>query len=1005
MSDSNLVSPLLDGFALGAPMSNRPGACCCPAMKEGSDQKYIVKILSVPPSQTQLDALLVTGAYKDPAAALDYFRQQAEEAGAEAEFLQNMAALEGFQAYEGWQVSPMKKNRLGYHVYLVGKYSRSLEKTLRRTAVTHLQAVNMALDLCGALSLCRRAGHLYVDLKPTNVFLDDTGHCRIGDLGFVSTKFLDYTSMPEKYLSPYSAPETRDPMATLNLTVDTYALGMILYRIYNGGTLPQLPEDPERPLDAPAYADEAMTKIILKALSPRQEDRYSDPAELGKDLAEYLQTAAPSEEPIAPLAPQPAKAPAAAPEAPAEPQPSEAPEAAEAAEAAEAVEGTEPSEIPEAPDPAESPEVPAAPEESSSEVDSILSELTQEEPLSPETNWSIPEEPAAQSPISDSTIRMEFHETAAQKPDQNVLDQGTVRFAPAGVAVAQEPEDDVVFPVIAPKTEDNFDLDSELDSVKDLLQTPKYPEMRPRPVRKPVMQNVTPVDVEKNRRSKAPLVISVLLVLAIGVGLFTNWFYKNFYLLTINGISVTGSQNELTVSLDTDVADSLLTVTCTDAYGNVLTSPVSGGKAQFTGLSPDALYNILVNVEGLHKLTGQISDVYTTEGQTEIVSMTAVTGQDEGSVLLSLTVTGHEPEGWVVSASCEGEDNIMQNFTGHSVTLKGLRVGKEYAIRLTASDSSQLVGQTSIKYTVLSLISASNLDVISRLGGDLTIGWDGPATPVSSWTVRCYSDDYDETQTVEGTIATFRNTSNEKSYTVEVTPAGMTQPTRLTISANPITITAFDVTENEEGGLDVSWSFDGKAPADGWLLMYALNSSTSSSVIKCSGPSGTITPKIPETTYNLTLQLADDTSIFGGTKSYTTATPPTFSTQGLTGDKITSKLLKTPSGTWLTDNMSSDEFTTSFKSGDGISMVLEATVKFYLQHEDIDVMYVYRDGDGNPIPSLISSETLDMYDLFFDGNYQLGELNLPKAPTEAGSYSITVYFNGSPVANNSFTIS
>ena len=46
-----------------------------------------------------------------------------------------------------------------------------------------------------------------------------------------------------------------------------------------------------------------------------------------------------------------------------------------------------------------------------------------------------------------------------------------------------------------------------------------------------------------------------------------------------------------------------------------------------------------------------------------------------------------------------------------------------------------------------------------------------------------------------------------------------------------------------------------------------------------------------------------------------------------------------------------------------------------------------------------------MYDLFFDGNYQLGELNLPKAPTEAGSYSITVYFNGSPVANNSFTIS
>ena len=1012
MSESNLVSPLLDGFALGAPMSNRPGVCCCPAMKEGSDQKYIVKILSVPPSQTQLDALLVTGAYKDPAAALDYFRQQADDAAAEAEFLQSMAALDGFQAYDGWQVTPMKKNRLGYHVYLVSKYSRTLEKNLRRTAITHLQAVNMALDLCRALSLCRRAGHLYVDLKPTNVVLDETGHYRIADLGFVSTRFLSYTSMPEKYLSPYSAPETRDPMATLNQTVDTYALGLILYRIYNGGKLPELPEDPQQPLEAPAYADEAMTAIILKALSPAPEDRYQDPADFGKALADYLQTAAPTDEPIAPPVPEAPQAPVKEPED----------TAADTAEATSAPEET----VVEAPVPEEAaPQepVPAAPApESGAEDDTFripdftdpLTDVTDftetEEALSalddilPGSFDVVPEAAASQASVSDSTIRMDFPESSAPQPDESVLNQGTVRFSPAGAAV-QEPEDDVVFPVITPKTEDSFDLDSELNSVKDLLKTPKYPEMKPHPVRKPVMQNVTPVDVEKNRRGKAPLVITLLLVLAVGVGFFFNWFYRNFYLLTVTSISVTGTQDEMTVTLNTDAADSLLTVSCTDAYGNTMTSPVSGGKAVFTGLSPNALYNVLVNVDGLHKLTGQISDVFTTEGQTEIVSLTAVTGQEEGSVLLSLTISGHEPEGWIASAACEGEDNVMQNFTGHSVTLKGLRVGKEYTIRITASDNSQLAGQTSIKYTVLSLISASNLDVISRLDGDLTIGWDGPATPVASWTVRCYSDDYDETQTVTGTIATFRGTSNDKAYTIEVTPAGMTQPTRLNISANPITITAFDVTENDEGGLDVSWSFDGKAPADGWLLMYAMGSSTSSSVIKCSEAQGTIAPKVPGTTYNLTLQLTDDTSIFGGTQSYTTAAPEGFSTQGLSADKITSKLLKTPGTSWLADDVKSEDYTNSFQSGDNLSMVLEATVKFYVQHEDISVMYVYRDSDGNPIPSLISTETLDWYDLFFDGNYQLGELDLPKAPTEAGSYSVTVYFNGSPVANNNFTIS
>mgnify|MGYP002343190526 FL=1 len=86
-------------------------------------------------------------------------------------------------------------------------------------------------------------------------------------------------------------------------------------------------------------------------------------------------------------------------------------------------------------------------------------------------------------------------------------------------------------------------------------------------------------------------------------------------------------------------------------------------------------------------------------------------------------------------------------------------------------------------------------------------------------------------------------------------------------------------------------------------------------------------------------------------------------------------------------------------------MVLEATVKFYVQHEDIQVMYVYRDSAGNPIPALVSQSTIDWYDLFFDGNYQLGELDLPKAPTDSGSYSVTVYFNGAPVASNEFVIS
>lgn len=966
MSESNLVSPLLDGFALGTPMSNHCGVCCCPAMKNDSDQKYIVKIISVPASQTQLDALLVTGAYRDPAAALDYFRQQADDIAAEAEFLQSMAKLEGFVGFEDWQVSAMKQNRLGYQVYLVSKYQRTLEKSMRRNPITHLQAVNMALDMCAALSLCRRAGYLYVDLKPTNIYLGEDKRYRIGDLGFISLSYLKYSSMPEKYFSPYLAPEAKDAMTTLSQTLDTYALGMILYRIYNGNQLPQMPADPADPLPAPAYADEEMSQIILKACAPRPEDRWSEPSEMGQALVAYMQRNTVNDVPICETTEETADtvpAPESAPEPPA-------------------------------------PEVPR--------------DLPAYEIVPPDYT----EDSAEQAPagtLSDTTVipvqqpaRQEDPEAAAF----DALSQSTMRFEPGTVAAAvkapaseEAPGSAEAGPApSAPPADDGFDLDSELSEVRNIL---KYPAVTPRPVKKPVMQNVTPVVVSDKPRGRGLLAALLVLVLLGGISFFSYWFYGNFYLQTIDGISVTGTQSEMTVTLKTSVDNKLLTVSCTDVYGSSMQSAVTNGTAVFTGLKPNSLYKILVTIDGLHKLTGQVSDVFTTEDQTNVVDFTAIAGQDEGYVVLNITVDGHEPEEWVLSASTEGEDNIMQRFSGHSVTVKGLTVGKEYVFRLNTADGSELAGKTSLKFNVVSLITASNLDVISRIGGDLTVGWDAPANiNVESWTVRCYADNYDETQTVTGTIASFTKTSSDKAYTIEVTPAGMTEPTRLTISANPVTIASISATESDEGALELSWTYEGKAPADGWLVTYTLDNSTEANILKAAEASASITPLLPNTTYHITIQAPDNTSIFNNTKKYTTSSSGAFSCQGLSADKITSRLLVTPQGgKWLADDVEESSFTSSFAPGDKISMVVEGTVKFYVEHEDIDVMYVIRDNDGNPLPALVAQETIDWYDLFYDGNYQLGELNIPKVPTKSGSYRVDVYFNNSLVTSAPFTIS
>ena len=52
MADAKTVSPLLDDFSLGSPFSSHNGIICCPAIHAVTKEKFILKQVSVPESQT-----------------------------------------------------------------------------------------------------------------------------------------------------------------------------------------------------------------------------------------------------------------------------------------------------------------------------------------------------------------------------------------------------------------------------------------------------------------------------------------------------------------------------------------------------------------------------------------------------------------------------------------------------------------------------------------------------------------------------------------------------------------------------------------------------------------------------------------------------------------------------------------------------------------------------------------------------------------------------------------
>lgn len=970
MSEQKRISPLLDGFALGNPISDHDGIQCCPAIKENTDKKYIVKIITVPASQSQLDAMLLAGAYKDPADAMEYYKSVGEGIMEEAELLKKLSKLEGFLSYDGWQMEPITRRRLGYEIFLIGSYKRSLERYVKKHPITHLEAINLGLDLCSALTICRQAGAIYVNLKPSNIFMSEKKDYRIGDLGFVQLDAIRYTALPDRYRSRYTAPELFDPMASINLTTDTYAAGMILYQIYNEGNLPFKDFAPEEQLPAPIHADYELAEIILKAVHPDPEQRWESPADMGKALASYMQRNSINDDPITPYTPleiDPNSEPLL-------PKPKQ--DESETSVSESPIDEMNPSE--DAVDNT-SAEAEQTPENSITET-TVPSSDQQEDPKVP----SVMEEPI---PPKDEMTRI------IEKADDLIAHE-----TPAGVVLPEVPVPLDPFAFITEELDEIQDFDVPLEPLMD------EPEEGNSPKKKKSKRYAS----QKGRRrlKKFLSAIVTLLIFAIlGMGAF--WYYQTMYLQTIRGIAIDAEQNQLLVTIDSDVDSKLLKVTCSDQYGNAQTKIPSDGQVTFTNLQPNTTYNIALTIDGFHKLVGQTSDMYTTDTTTSIVSFTSATGPTDGSVILNFTVDGEEPNDWTIHYVAEGEDSQKETFSGHSVTIDDLSIGKVYTFTLDAGKKLSLSGETSLEFMASRIVLAQDLQVTSGGNNDITITWKAPGDiVVDSWDVRCYNETgFEQQLTVTDTQVYITDMDPTVSYTIEVTASGMTQPARASITANPINITALNVDDTTTGELTVTWEYTGAEPVGGWLLMYAIDGNESQ-VVKCDKPTALIKNQIPDAKYTFSIQAADGISIFNSNHTFTTKVPDKFAEYSFVPDNTSFKLLKTPEGNfWRYETIGSKDFTTQFAPGDSISVALSSSTSFYLPGYDLHILYVIRDTDGNILAPYLSEVKTHWKDIWLGGNSKNGELDIPKVPAEPGEYVLNIYFDGKTAAELPFTIS
>ncbi|MBR0465077.1 MAG: protein kinase [Clostridia bacterium] len=170
-------------------------------------------------------------------------------------------------------------------------------------ALSRPQVIKLGKDICTALEYCERVSVIHRDIKPGNILVNAFGDFKLADFG-VARQLESCSGGLSMVGTPnYMAPEVRTSIP-YDATVDQYSLGIVLYQQTNRGRLPFIdpntpfftPQDRDsayvrrmsgEPLPPPCQADGRLSSIILKACSPRRENRYPTPAAMREDLLRY----------------------------------------------------------------------------------------------------------------------------------------------------------------------------------------------------------------------------------------------------------------------------------------------------------------------------------------------------------------------------------------------------------------------------------------------------------------------------------------------------------------------------------------------------------------------------------------------------------------------------------------------------------------------------------------------------------------------------------------------
>lgn len=252
--------------------------------------KSALKHIIIPGNQAELEGIRNMGI--DEASMQTFFDDMSQRIMKEIEI---MYSLRGEANIVGYEDHALIRSRDGLRsdIFIRMELLVPLSDYIADHALPPAEVRRLGVELCTALEACGAYGIIHRDIKEGNVFLNPRGTFKLGDFGIARELAGGNKGLSMRGTPAYIAPEVYKGQR-YDARADLYSLGILMYKLLNGGRYPFLPPAPERITvedtevafarrikgerpAPPAQGDAALHAIVLQAIEYDPAKRFPSP--------------------------------------------------------------------------------------------------------------------------------------------------------------------------------------------------------------------------------------------------------------------------------------------------------------------------------------------------------------------------------------------------------------------------------------------------------------------------------------------------------------------------------------------------------------------------------------------------------------------------------------------------------------------------------------------------------------------------------------------------------